>query len=171
MTCSVHYFRPFVFTLFMAAAANSSQHEIESAQDKRSEAKEVRSTVRSERPAVKVDTASSDLEQRLREGTHISDAIGEFQKSSDRYAFIQQDGKRALRVLENLALERVVRVLEDDPSPRAWSVSGTITEYRGENFLLLTRAVLKPRTTPAPRKVDNKSKGGKPESPELKPEA
>jgi hypothetical protein len=35
-------------------------------------------------------------------------------------------------------------------SPRLWSVSGIVTEYCGENYLLVTRAVMKPRRGPAP---------------------
>ena len=32
------------------------------------------------------------------------------------------------------------------PARRIWSVTGTVTEYRGGNFLLLQRVVLKPRS-------------------------
>jgi hypothetical protein len=89
------------------------------------------------------DPSSSSL--RMREGTKLTDQLGDFQKSGDRYNFYPLEGKGVLRVLENLALERVAGVLLDDPSPRTWSVSGVLTEYRGENFLLITRAVLKSR--------------------------
>lgn len=99
---------------------------------------------------------TTQLGMRLREGARITDLVGEFQRSSDRYTFVQEDAKQGIRVLENLALERVSRILEDDPSPRMWSVSGTITEYRGENYLLVTRAVLKPRAVPAARRTETK---------------
>jgi hypothetical protein len=83
---------------------------------------------------------------RLREGSKLVDQIGEFQKSGERINFFSKDGHGVLRVLENLALERVGRVLDDNPATRDWSVSGVVTEFRGENYLLLTRAVLKART-------------------------
>jgi hypothetical protein len=89
---------------------------------------------------------------RFREGSKVTDELGEFQMTADRFNFHLQSDKRSIRVLENLSLERVARTLEDDPSPRMWSVSGVVTEFRGENYLLITRAVLKPRQAPASRK-------------------
>lgn len=83
---------------------------------------------------------------RLREGSKIIDQIGDFQKSVERINFFPKEGPAALRVLENLALERVVRALEDNPTMRTWSVTGVITEFRGENYLLITRAVVKGRS-------------------------
>jgi hypothetical protein len=44
-------------------------------------------------------------------------------------------------VLENLALERIVRILNETRGQRQWLVSGTITEYRGSNYLLISKAV------------------------------
>jgi len=48
--------------------------------------------------------------------------------------------QRRLRGLENLALERIARVIEDiDNHDRLqWSVTGTITEFRGSILLLDT---------------------------------
>ena len=45
--------------------------------------------------------------------------------------------------LPNLNLERIVRAIRDDPDQLVWSASGSITEYQGSNYLLVTRAVLK----------------------------
>ena len=97
------------------------------------------------------ESPDSTTWSRLREGSKITDEIGEFQKTADRFNFYLQNDKRAIRVLENQSLERVARTLENDPSPRSWSVSGVLTEFRGENFLLITRAVLRPRTILTPR--------------------
>ena len=47
--------------------------------------------------------------------------------------------------LENLNLQRIARTIADNPVPLQWSVTGTITEYRGANFLFVRRAVLKRR--------------------------
>jgi hypothetical protein len=101
--------------------------------------------------AVNAEPANSkETAVRSREGHKLNDVVGEFQKSGDRYNFYPQSGGGVIRVLENLALERVANRLVDDPASRLWVVSGVLTEYRGENFLLLTRAVLKTRAGALP---------------------
>lgn len=101
---------------------------------------------------------------RLREGSKLVDQIGEFQKSGDQFSFFTKETYGALRVLENLALERVARMLDDNPTMRLWSVTGVVTEYRNENYLLITHAVLKaqPKKTAAGEtpKAESASKKG-----------
>ena len=48
-----------------------------------------------------------------------------------------------MKALENLALERVARAMQQGRGDVNWEVSGEITEFQGENFLLITRAVIK----------------------------
>jgi hypothetical protein len=80
---------------------------------------------------------------RLREGTRLIDVIGAFQSvGGDSVSFSPGGNKDSFRVLENLALERVSRTLDENRGTRQWVVSGTITEYRGSNYLLLTKAVV-----------------------------
>lgn len=88
----------------------------------------------------------SEKAVRLREGSKLVDQVGEFQKSGDQISFFAKDTFGSLHVLENLALERIARVLDDNPTMRLWSVTGVVTEYRNENYLLITRAVLKAQT-------------------------
>jgi len=85
--------------------------------------------------------------KQVREGTLLSNQLGEFSMTGDRISFHMADPEHALDVLENLALERVWKVLKDTPN-RQWSVSGTITEYRNRNYLLIQRAVLRVRGAP-----------------------
>ncbi|MDA1054509.1 MAG: hypothetical protein O3C40_29085 [Planctomycetota bacterium] len=85
---------------------------------------------------------------RLREGMNLVNQVGELREAGGRIAFYPEGDKRSLQVLENLALERVSREL--DQSNRKWSVSGIVTEYKGGNYLLLHRAVLKARVSSAP---------------------
>lgn len=82
----------------------------------------------------------------LREGTEIVDAVGQFRVTGDRVAFFTADGKGRFLVLENLNLQRIVRVLADSPIPLDWRVSGALTEYRGTNYLFVRSAVLKAGT-------------------------
>lgn len=81
--------------------------------------------------------------QRIREGTRLVAQSGRFAAIGDRIVFVSDRDQVRLVVLENLALERVSRMLGEGRGPAAWSVHGTITEFHGENFLLLERAVRK----------------------------
>jgi hypothetical protein len=91
------------------------------------------------------EEADSQVEQRWREGAELKDQLGEFQLAGERVRFRSLDRRIKLTVLENLALERVSRVIEESRTPAQWSVSGTITEFHGSNYLLITRAVVKAR--------------------------
>jgi hypothetical protein len=82
--------------------------------------------------------------ERVREGTKIVQASGEFQATGERIHFVSES-MPPLKVLENLALERVAQALSERSAGREWTVSGVVTEYRGVNYLLLTRASLKTR--------------------------
>jgi len=88
---------------------------------------------------------------RLREGVKLVNQIGELRYHGDGVAFYPDGETHSLQLLENLALERVSHDL--DQTHRKWSVTGVVTEYKGSNFLLLQRAVLKarPSTTSGPR--------------------
>jgi hypothetical protein len=78
--------------------------------------------------------------ERLREGTKLIDETGTFQSVGDRVSFIPGGDKDSYRVLENLALQRISAALDEGRGPRQWVVSGTITEFKGSNYLLVTKA-------------------------------
>ncbi|MDX1945986.1 MAG: hypothetical protein SFU86_11365 [Pirellulaceae bacterium] len=90
--------------------------------------------------------------ERLREGTKLIDVVGTFRFTGDQVAFSPAAGGDSVRVLENLALERIARLLGEIRGVPTWVVSGQITEYRGANFLLVTKAVMRQETSgiPAP---------------------
>lgn len=92
------------------------------------------------------DSAASREEFRLREGAVLQDEPGVFQDTGDRIVFQARSRKAPLTVLENLALERISAALEEDRTPRQWTVSGVVTEYRGGNYLLISRALRRART-------------------------
>ena len=91
----------------------------------------------------KLDSAPTPASDRLREGSRIADRLGTFTLTAERPVFHTTDGKLQLGGLPNLNLERVVRTLQDSQAGLVWSVSGSVTEYQGGNYLLITRAVLK----------------------------
>lgn len=81
--------------------------------------------------------------ERQREGTRLTDVNGRFELAGDRVTFHPASGRESYRLLENLALERVGQVLSESRAKQDWTVSGTLTEFRGANYLLLTKAVIK----------------------------
>ncbi len=90
---------------------------------------------------------ADDQAFRLREGMKFVNRIGELKESGGRITFYPDGQTQSLQLLENLALERVSGDL--DRTSRKWSVSGIVTEFKGSNYLLLHRAVLKARSTKA----------------------
>jgi hypothetical protein len=91
-------------------------------------------------PAEGVSNAAA---HRMREGSKLAAQLGVFEEERGRFAFHPEGSTDSLLVLENLALQRISRDLE--LGPRKWSVSGTVTEYMGLNYLLVERAVMKQR--------------------------
>ena len=98
-------------------------------------------------PAAKPAGAAEEKEGgslRLREG-EVIEATGRLELSGDRAIFYPKGEKASLRVLENLALERITRVLSESRDEREWVISGTVTEYRGANYILIHKAVQRAR--------------------------
>ena len=90
--------------------------------------------------------ADASGEERAREGTQLQRQLGRFTTTGDRLTFHVAGTERQYLGLENLALERVGKVLvdrRDQASELQWEVTGVFTEYRGTNYLLVTRAMLK----------------------------
>ena len=101
------------------------------------------------------ESSSGKPKDRVREGTELQDVLGTFRLTGDRATFYPADGTGKFGGLENQTLERVATVIAADPASMEWLVTGTITEFRGNNYILLTRAILKAKpsslTKPANR--------------------
>jgi hypothetical protein len=97
----------------------------------------------------KADDAVDLAKLRLREGTRLREVTGRFRQSGDSLTFIDADG-REISGLPNLNLERILRMLKtvEEPESITWSVSGSITEFSGRNYLLISRAVYKAAAPP-----------------------
>ncbi len=89
-------------------------------------------------PAAKKDDAA---QQRVREGSRLMEEQGSFVPAGDRYLFMTADQARFV-VLENLALQRIALALSEPQTAPTWTVTGIVTEFRGANYLLVTRAVM-----------------------------
>ena len=82
-----------------------------------------------------------------REGTHV-DIEGHFSISGERATFQAGDDSVQFRALENLALDRVLRMVRDAGSRKLhWNIEGSLTEFHGQNFLLVEHAVVISRDT------------------------
>lgn len=94
-------------------------------------------------PAPRSAAAASSAKESsplLREG-EIIEVVGKLELAGDRATFTPQNSDVSLRVLENLALQRVIQVLSESRDERQWLVSGVVTEYRGGNYLLIHKAI------------------------------
>lgn len=80
-----------------------------------------------------------------REGTKVAGVVGTISQSGRRWIFTGDEDSAAYRLLENQSLERVVRAIEEDPQDVRWKISGELTEYMDENFLLLGKSQRAPR--------------------------
>lgn len=104
-------------------------------------------------------TDRTDAADRIREGTRWQNERGIFTLVGDRVTFTPNSLRNQnFMVLENLNLERIVRTIEEnrtvtDADTLEWNIDGTITEFRGGNFVIVTRSVLvaRPRSTDAGR--------------------
>ena len=95
-------------------------------------------------PGAPADGANaSDAPTRMREGTELVEVLGYFRVLGDRVTFHSGEPARQFGGLPNLNLERIVRTVRDQTEPMMWSVSGTVTEFQGANYLLIQRARLK----------------------------
>jgi len=83
------------------------------------------------------------VNQRAREGATLTDVLGRFKMAGDRATFYPVDQPQGYTGLENLNLERIMLIISESPEDMLWSVNGTITEFRGANYILITKAVLK----------------------------
>jgi len=83
---------------------------------------------------------------RVREGTELVDQTGAFQIVGERVVFVAERNSQRFVALENLNLERIARTVASHPYPLQWRVSGRITEFRGNNFILVERAIGKAGT-------------------------
>lgn len=74
----------------------------------------------------------------MREGTVFKTQRVHCRSNGERLIVELAQGQTFV-VLENLAAERILEAIYEDPTDRNWSVSGMVTEFQDQNFLLLNR--------------------------------
>ena len=93
-------------------------------------------------PAIKSGIDGYQTNGRWREGTRLHQVHGVFTSIGDRLQFTTSDGKVQILVTENLLAERVLRSTLESSDPLAWTIQGTMTEFRGNNYLTLNYATI-----------------------------
>lgn len=76
----------------------------------------------------------------LREGNAISNETAHCRMSGERLVIEIGEEGRTLTALENLAAQRILEMVIDDPTEQEWIVTGKITEFQERNFILVERA-------------------------------
>lgn len=99
--------------------------------------------------------------QILREGTTVADELGAVVSAGGRLEFQAESGRRFI-LLENLGLQRVARAMAENPHATLWRVTGTATEFQGDNYLLLSRAIQKAAVTGEPSDAADRTARGAP---------
>ena len=90
------------------------------------------------RPIAPPQTRQMPSTQRIREATEFKDLHVEF-RPGERTALYTVENNQRFICLENLALERILTIIEQRPDRQYWKIEGTFTEFRGENFILIRR--------------------------------
>lgn len=85
---------------------------------------------------------SQNVRPRVREGTVLPETAGVIRQTGDRYSFFATSGTLRLVVLENLALERLLLAQQTYPGTVIWQIRGVMTEFKGQNYLLIERGIL-----------------------------
>lgn len=81
--------------------------------------------------------------KRIREGTAFKDMFVYFRQTGDRTVLYTVGDNQRFTCLENLALDRILTTMREKPKHEYWKiVEGQFTEFRGENFVLIHRAVV-----------------------------
>ncbi len=133
-----------VLALALAIGAGLASSLVGAPPDKAAPAAKTETTGATEPTApLEVREAAEATPTRLREGSRIEDETGFFLITGERVTFLGAGAPLRMVALENLNLERIVRVVADSPEKQEWIVRGTVTEYQGVNYLFIERAVLK----------------------------
>ena len=94
------------------------------------------------RPIAPPPARQTPRAQRHREGTKFKDMHVFFRSTGDRTVLYTVGENQRFTCHENLELERILTVLQAKPEREFWKIEGEFTEFCGENFVLIRRAVV-----------------------------
>ena len=80
--------------------------------------------------------------KRFREGTTFKNMLVFFRQTGEQTVLYTVEDNQRFVCLENLALERILNTMQEKPERQFWMIEGEYTEFRGENRVLIRRAVI-----------------------------
>lgn len=95
-----------------------------------------------EKPVVDTEKEKDAAGKRIREGTTFLGKKVVLQKLGTRTTVRTLDDSERFVCLENLNLERILKTIEQKPTRNIWAIDGMYTEFQGENYVLIRRAVV-----------------------------
>lgn len=98
-----------------------------------------------EKPVVAPPEEKETKSKRIREGTCFRGKRVFFRTVGQRTMLYYLNEAEGYVCLENLNLERILNAMAERPGRGLWTVDGEFTEFRGENYILIKRAVLSPQ--------------------------
>jgi hypothetical protein len=101
-----------------------------------------------EKPIVTETEQKKVVKKRNREGTIFQGKRVFFRQTGNRTTMYTENDNERFVCLENLNLERILKVIDEKPLRAIWKIDGEFTEFRGENYVLIRRAVIVRETTP-----------------------
>ncbi|MDR0705294.1 MAG: hypothetical protein LBF88_09940 [Planctomycetaceae bacterium] len=90
------------------------------------------------------------VKKRNREGTIFQGKKVFFRQTGNRTTMYTENDNERFVCLENLNLERILKAMDEKPSRTTWKIDGEFTEFRGENYVLIRRAIIVQETAPTP---------------------
>ena len=97
-----------------------------------------------EKPVVVPESEKEIVRKNQREGTTFQGRRMTVRKTGNRTTLYCDNSNERYICLENLNLERILRAMEENPTRSVWKIDGTYTEFYGENYILIRRAVVSP---------------------------
>ncbi|MBX3420730.1 MAG: hypothetical protein KF752_04155 [Pirellulaceae bacterium] len=95
----------------------------------------------SAQPSKEVLATPAGAGELAREGSRLKNSGVICFATGGRLSVKVADRQHNLLVLENLAAQRILSAILEDPNDQHWAISGFITEFQGRNFLFIEQAV------------------------------
>ncbi|MDR0390981.1 MAG: hypothetical protein LBH59_03665 [Planctomycetaceae bacterium] len=91
---------------------------------------------------IETNESIQQTKKRIREGTTFQNKRVFFRQTGNRTTMYLLENNDRYICLENLNLDRILKSIAERPERGTWQIDGMFTEFNGENFVLISRAVV-----------------------------